>query len=96
MVSTLYLFFLESKHLVNDTLAPTWIEATSSGWIKDLCKNMSPPPTSETTKPKPLSHIQRSIVPLWWSPGGPSWGLGTSGPVVVHGGPSCGLWLGII
>ena len=96
MVSTLYLFFLESKHLVNDTLAPTWIESTSSGWIKDLCTNTSPPPSSGTTKPKPLAHIQRSIAPHWRSPGDPSWGLGASGPVLVLRRPGCGLWLGII
>ena len=79
MVSTLYLFFLESKHWVNDTLAPTWIEATSSGWIKDLCKNTSPPPSSATTNPKPLSHIQRSIVPHWRTPGGAILGSGLFG-----------------
>ena len=58
--------------------------------------SLSPPPSSGTTKPKPLAHIQRSIAPHWRSPGDPSWGLGASGPVLVLRRPGCDLWLGII
>ena len=93
MVSTLYLFFLESKTWVNETLACN-CGGKSHGWMKDLCKKTSPPPVSATTKPKPLSHIQRSICPYWRSPGGPSWSPGSSEAVVLAGGASSGLWLG--